>query len=295
MKKLLLIGLCLFLSVSLSAQRLFQKPLKSHNQEMNLAFSDYAAGVKLGCPWSILLDSEISKMPVGNIGYNFGFMAEYYFTKISVGIEGLFSQKGTKMSYDMTYQTSLNGNQGIFHREFFMGYNVVSIRIPATYYFKNIIKTDKVVPYILIAPQVDIPLGFNATLRQGKFLFEKPLTQTTITTYDSFYDEKKESVDVNSLLSVGVLAGIGTMIRIPIESSAIIIKFDLAANYGLRNLAEEGFIWKLDKVTKKLVPKENDRIIRPIDVEANVAIIIPIKKILRDAGYYFEDHRLFHF
>ena len=262
MKRSLVIGFLLLLSVSLSAQRLFQKPLKSQKQGTNLAFSNYTIGVKLGCPWSLLLDSEILNVTYsGNIGYSLGLVAERYYSRFSVGLEGLFSQKGTRMFYEMPYQLSLDPNDiDIFRRDFFFGYNVVSVRVPLTYYFKGVIKDDKMVPYLFVAPQIDIPLNFNATIRKGKFLFEESLTQTTTTTYGSFIDERQQPVDKSALLNISALGGVGLMARIPTESSAIIIKFDLAANFGLRNLAEDGFIWKKDQTTGKLVRKENSHI-----------------------------------
>lgn len=288
MKRTLLIGILLLFTVSLNAQGQYRKALKAQKQGTNLAFSDYTIGLKLGCPWSVMLDSELSKVSyTGNIGYTIGLVAERYFQRVSVGIEGLFSQKGTRMFYDMSYQTSLTETD-IFHREYFMGYNVASVRIPVTYYFKGVIKDDKAVPYVFIAPQVDIPMTFHATIRDGAFLYENPPTQNTLTTYGDVVNKVTTAVDTKSLLNISALAGVGLMGRIPTESSAIIIKFDIAANYGLRNLAEEGFIWKKDPDTGKLVLKDNSRTLHSHDVEANLTIIFPIKKRLRDACYYFE-------
>ena len=284
MKRNLIIGIVLLVA-SLSAQAQFMKPLKSQRQESNLAFSDYTIGVKLGCPWSVMLDSELSKVTYkGNIGYSLGIVIERYFPKFSVGIEGLFAQKGTEMNYDMSYQQSLTTN-GIYHREFYWGYNVVSIRIPLTYYFKGTFRDDKVIPYVFIAPQVDIPLSFNATLKQGKPVFEPKTEQTIVTTYSDFIDTLR--INATPSMNISAIAGLGLMGRIPTDGSAIIIKFEVGANYGLRNLAEEGFIWKLDKDTKKLVPKENSRTICSHDLEAHLSVIFPIKKRLRDACYYF--------
>ena len=130
MKRFFVIGFFLFLSVTLSAQGHFRKPLRSQKQGTNLAFSNYTVGVKLGCPWSLLKDSELSKVTYsGNFGYTLGFVVERYYSRISIGLEGLFSQKGTRMYYDMPYQESLT-TDGIFHREYYMGYNVASVRIP---------------------------------------------------------------------------------------------------------------------------------------------------------------------
>ena len=288
MKRPLVISILLLLAFSLSAQGQFRKPLKSQKQGANLAFSNYTIGLKLGCPWSVMLDSDLTKVNyTGNIGYNIGIVAERYFPRLSIGIEGLFSQKGTKMYYDLPYQLSLS-QTGIFHREYYMGYNVVSVRTPLTYYFKGAIKDDKMVPYVFIAPQVDLPLNMNATFRQGAFLYENPPSQTTLTTYGDVVDKVVRPVDSKSLLNVSALAGIGLMARIPTETSAIIVKFDIAANYGLRNLAEEGFIWKMDPNTGELVLKENAKTVRSHDVEANLTLIFPIKKRLHDACYIFK-------
>lgn len=288
MKRSLVISILLILAFSLSVQAQFRKPLKSQKQGANLAFSNYTIGLKLGCPWSVMLDSDLTKVSyAGNIGYSIGIVAERYFPRLSVGIEGLFSQKGTKMYYDLPYQVSLNQN-GIFHREYYMGYNVVSVRTPVTYYFKGAVKDDKVVPYVFIAPQVDIPLNMNATFRQGEFIYENPPTQTTLTTYGDVVDKVVKPVHTQALLNVSALAGVGLMARIPTETSAIIIKFDLAANFGLRNLAEEGFIWKQDPSTGELILKENAKILRSHDAEANLTVIFPIKKRLHDACYIFK-------
>lgn len=293
MKKTFLIVVLLLFTVSLSAQRQFRKPLKSTKQGTNLALSNYTVGLKLGCPWSILLNSELSDVNyVGNFGYTAGLVIERYFNSFSIGIEGLFSQKGTKMSYDMEYQISLTTVDN-FHREFYMGYNVASVRIPMTYYFKGFFRDNKVVPYVFIAPQVDLPLGFNATLRKKEFVFEKIPLQYTLTTYGTVEDTQKKPVDTKALLSVNALAGLGLMTQIPTDGSAIILKFDIAANYGLRNMAEEGFIWKqvTDNTGKKsLVLKENNKTIRSHDVEANLTIIIPIKKRLHDACWNFSNN-----
>lgn len=284
MKRNLVISIVLLVAFSLSAQAQFRKPLKSERRESNLAFSDYTIGLKFGCPWSVMLDSELTEVTYqGNIGYSVGIVAERYFSKFSLGIEGLFAQKGTEMHYDMSYQQSLSVN-GIYHREFSWGYNVVSVRTPLTYYFKGTFKDDKVIPYLFIAPQVDIPLAFNATLKQGKPVME-PTEQTTITTYGNFAETIKNNASPS--LNISAIGGLGLMGRIPTDGSAIIIKFDVGANYGLRNLAEEGFIWRWDQTANKLVPKENSRIIRAHDVEAHLSVIFPIKKRLRDACYYF--------
>ena len=295
MKRNLLISLAFIFAVTLSAQGQFRKPLKSQRQGTNLALSNYTVGVKVGCPWSVMLDSNLSKVNYrGNVGYSFGIVAERYFPKFSIGLEGYFAQKGTEMHYDMPFQYSLAATDSIYHRELSLGYNVVSVRIPLTYYFKGTFKDDKIVPYIFIAPQIDIPLGFNMPVAMkntdGSYSFFPvlPVEQTIITEYPRLNSTYRDTVTTKTQVSLnlGALAGLGLMTRIPLDGTAIIIKFDVAANYGLRNLAEEGFIWKKDESTGQIVLKENERTIRVHDLEAHLSVIIPIKKRLRDACYY---------
>lgn len=283
----LLTVILLFLTASMSAQGRFLKPIKSQKQGSNLALSKYTVGLKLGCPWSFMPDSELDKVKyTGNFGYSVGLVAERYFSKISVGFEGLLCQKGTKMYYDMKYQPSYSGSD-VFHREFSLGYNAVSIRVPVTYYLKGTFKDDKLIPYLFVAPQVDVPMGFNAAFKNKKFVIEKPTISSNITTYGNHYDELMETVDLQGNLNVSALAGAGLMARFATDASAIIVKFDVGANFGLRNLAEEGFIWKTNE-QKKLVMKENSRVIRSHDLEAHVTLIIPIKKALKDACHYLQ-------
>lgn len=277
--------LLLALSFSVTAQGQFNKPLKSQKQNANLAVSDYTIGFTVGCPWSVMTKSDLSNVKYeGNIGYSAGLVVERYFSNLSLALEGLFSQKGTKVSYEMPYQISLS-DDGVFARESYMGYNLISVRLPVSYYLKGTFKDDKVVPYFFIAPQVDLPLPFNAAFKDGKFSVGSVAT-TTITTYGSTYDEQTHAVNLSWKKSwnASALAGVGLMARIPTEMSAIIVKFNVGLNYGLLNLAWE----KKDGDSPLGVFLPGDLCIRSHDVEANLSVVFPIKKKLKDACYYLQ-------
>ena len=252
----ILLVILLALQLNIHAQTQYRKALKSQESGGNLAISDYTVGVKLGCPWSVMPDSEIEGVTyTGYFGYTFGLVVERHFPRFSVAVEALFSQKGTRMYYDQTYQTSLT-EHGTLPHSFILGYNLAAVRIPVTYYFKGTFKDDKVVPYFFIGPQVEIPLPFNATLREGKFVFED-----------------NQALHPN----VSAVAGLGLMARIPLDGSAIILKLDVGGGFGVLNLAQEGYT---------VLPK--DKCIRSHTAEANLTVIIPIKRILRDACYYMD-------
>lgn len=291
MKKNLIICILLVALIGLEghAQRLYRKPLKSTRQAM-LGFSDYNVGVKIGCPWSVMIDSELQESTYdGHFGYSAGVFVERSFGRWSVALESDFAQKGTKMHNERPYQISLD-TLGIVRTVYSVAHNVVSLRIPVTYYFKGMVKNDVIVPYVFAGPQVDLPLKFN--LKLSDFTVDT-IANAIITKFDGPKGNKPFSEvknRFNPVLNVSAFAGLGIMGRIPTDGSAIIIKFDIAANYGIRNLDEEGFIWKQvtdDKGKKKIVLKENSHIIRAHDIEANLTVVFPIKKRLHDACYNF--------
>lgn len=279
-KHILFILLFLLACIEVHAQRQFRKPLKSSHQSI-LGFSNYNVGLKLGCPWSYMSKTDLKETTYnGNFGYLVGITGERNFGKLSVALEATFAQKGTKMHNEKPYQISLT-QDGILKTQYEVAYNVAAVRIPITYYFKGMVKDDKVVPYVFFGPEVDIPLGFNFDL----FSFTMNRDVNAITrrfdgpTGEDPLPEKIE--DFNPDINIGAVAGIGLMTNIRFENSAIILKFDAAYNRGLMNLTkptEEAWKWPFEK--------QNPRIFAN-DVEINLSIVYPIKKILHDACYNF--------
>lgn len=283
MKRALIIGLLLtaFCCMDAYAQRQFRKPLKSTSQSM-LGFSNYNVGLKLGCPWSFMTKTGLSETAYdGNFGYLIGIFGERNLGKWSVGVEGTFAQKGTNMHNEKLYQISLS-QSGILKTQYEVAYNVATVRIPVTYYFKGLIKDDKVVPYLFAGPEVDFPLGFDFDLWHFKFNKE---VQAFIRQFDGpkgdhLLPTKTELF--NPGINVSVAAGIGLMTKIRFENSAIFLKLDAAYNHGLMNLAvptKEAWKWPFEEQKKHIFAH---------DIEVCLSVVYPIKKILRDACYGFE-------
>ena len=280
MKRTLLIGLLLTLLCSGAyAQRQFRKPLKSTSQSM-LGFSNYNIGVKLGCPWSFMTKNDLHETVYdGNFGYLIGVTAERNLGKLSIGLESTFAQKGTKMHNQRQYQISLS-QWGLLKTRYKVAYNVLTVRVPVTYYFKGMVREDKIVPYVFAGPEADIPLGFNFDLFHLKMESVEAVTQQ----FDGPTGEnplplKKEAFQPG--INVGIVAGLGFMTKVRFENSAIIFKFDAAYNQGLMNQAvptEEAFNWPFITQEKRFFAN---------DVEVNFSIVYPIKKILHDACYNF--------
>ena len=280
MKHTLLIGLLLTLLCSGAyAQRQFKKPLRSTSQSM-LGFSNYNIGVKLGCPWSFMTKSDLVETAnEGHFGYLVGISGERNLGKWSVAVESTLAQKGAKMHNDKPYQISLLQN-GILKTQYEVAYNVLTVRVPVSYYFKGMIRDDKVVPYVFAGPEVDIPLGFNFDLL--KFSMDSVaahIQQFDGPTGDNPLPQKKEAFKPG--LNVSLVAGLGFMTKIRVENSAILFKFDAAYNQGLMNLAvptEEAWKWPFEPQDKRIFAN---------DVEVSISIVYPIKRILHDACYNF--------
>lgn len=258
----------LFFCVGAHAQGQYRKPLKSSSHS-KLGVSNYNIGLKFGCPWSYIDKSDLQETSIdGNYGYLIGLIGERNLGKWSIALEGTLAQRGTKMHNEKGYQISMTEN-GILRTEYELAYNVVAVRLPITYYFKGMIKDDKVIPYLFAGPEIDIPLPFNfdlASMHADSILAIK-------TRYDGpegkdFLDETRTSI--TPMLNVSIAAGIGLMSKIRIENNALYFKFDAGFNYGLLNLADESF-------------KSQDGSIHAHNLELNFSIIYPIKKILYDA------------
>ena len=264
-KKLIIVVLLLITLPKGYAQGQFRKPLKPQGRANSSALSKYAIGVKGGCPWSVMPKSDLQMVSYdGYFGYAAGLVVERYFNRFSISLETLFSKKGTKMHYDYPYQTGFNSS-AIFHRDFLLDFSTITARIPVTYYFKGTFKSDKVVPYLFLGLQVDFPK-------------DKITTYTTTTTYDS--QSQPMTSNVNLSPNASTYFGFGFMSRLPLAGTSLLLKFDIAANYGLIDLAAQ-----------KLTLKNIDNCIRLHDIEANAAVILPIKKRLHDASWSFRQRR----
>jgi hypothetical protein len=258
------------------AQGQFRKPLKSTSHSI-LGFSNYNVGLKLGCPWSYMKKTELKETSTeGHFGYLAGFFFERNLGHWSVALESTFAQKGAKMHNERPYQIGI-GDFGKLKTVYSVAYNVVTVRIPVSYYFKGLIKDDVIVPYVFVGPEIDLPLGFNLDL--WPFKMEKP-TESVKQQFDGPngeepYSETSKRFNVGP--NVSAAAGIGLMTKVRFENSAILFKLDAAYNRGLFNLAEPtASAWKWPF-------EEQDTHIFAHDVEVCLSIVYPIKKILHDA------------
>lgn len=264
---ILLITCCCTESV---AQGYFKKPLKASKHAQS-GLSHYNIGMKLGCPWNIISVSYLNDTRhLGLIGYAIGITGERNFNRISIGLEGTFAQKGTRMENTKLFQTSLDDDPptGTLVSRYYLAYNVFTIRIPVTWYFHGILSNDNFVPYLYAGPEIDLPSPFNFLIVDGGFKTGGPYN--VIKRRENNGPWVETQANNAPVINASAVLGVGMMLKLPTESSTLFFKFDAALNYGVRNLSAAA-----------------DNSIFAHDLEVNATILFPIKRRLHDACYSF--------
>ena len=266
---LIIIALC---CLEASAQVQFRKPLKTNNKEKT-DLSDYNIGIKMGCPWSFMpIWDHKDQIYIGNFGYLVGFFGERHFDNWSVALEISFAQKGNKIRINKPYQTNFHDIEHILIPADSIAYNVVSLRIPFIYYITPFYfnhhgksKNGSTLPYIFAGPEIDISLPFNIDL--VPFAIDAA-------------DNRGKNVPYYNLSAV---VGLGLMNTVDINHVTFFLKFEAAFNCGIINLHADTFknalMWPFQDQKKRIFAH---------DVEICFSFVYPIKRILRDAGYYFK-------
>lgn len=195
----------------------------------------------------------------GNFGYLAGLFLERNLGRWSVGLESTFAQKGTKMHNERTYEIGI-ADFGTLKTTYAVAYHVVTVRVPVSYYFKGMIKDDKVIPYIFVGPEFDIPV--DTIVESVTQRFDGP-------NGDNPHSKVPEAF--KPIPNLSVVAGLGLMTKLRFENFSLILKFDAAFNYGILNLASKKTRWSQTEG------------IHAHDAEVSFSVVYPIKKILHDA------------
>lgn len=256
------------------AQPLFQKPLKSSQKSSSMG--TYYLGMKVGCPWSVLAKSDLDNITyLGHWGYLGGLTAERFFQHFSLGIEACWTEKGTRMRRQSTYQVSLN-QEGTITKEISATFDVINIRIPFTYYLTSEMGKGKVIPYLFVAPHVDLPMPICITREPHRWIpsIGNPFIQTTTS------NEQTDVVKtpIHPSLNAGISAGTGLLTVIPTGGSTMLLKLDVGMSQGLINMA-----------TQKL--KEEGVVILSQSIEASITLLFQLKRTLHDACHNFQNHK----
>lgn len=255
------------------AQQQFRKPLRSSFESNSLAGKNFI-GIKMGTGWNVLSKNDLSKTTYpGHWGFLVGISGEHLFNQFSAGLDVCWTQRGTRMHHQSVFQISLN-EEGTITKEITAAYDVLSISIPLTYYLSNLNQGKRIIPYLYLAPSLDIPLPycFRWDDEQGKLLFSEPTitTMTQIATNTTYTNQV-----FSSRLDTHVSAGIGLLWRIPAGGYDFRLKVSAGCHQGLINLATDHL-------------KNEGIVILSQSLEAAISLMFQLKKPLHDACFGFQ-------
>lgn len=276
MKKLIPLLILTLWALTGLAQRQFQKPLRSETSGVSKLSGNYYLGMKIGCPWSILMKSDLQNSSYdGRWGALLGISGERYFQHYSLGFDAFYAQRGTKMHRENDYQISFQEN-GKRLVNLTAAYDVAALRVPFTYYLLRLDK--KAIPYLFIAPELDVPLPKALVLQEKSWLptFGDPIMVTNemfIQNGDTITQSRESTISPR--LNVSAVAGAGMLVQVNTGGSTMLLKFDVGLNIGLMNQATDA--------DKKL-----GTVILSHSIEACATILFRLKKPLRDACHTFE-------
>lgn len=254
-------------------QRQYQKQLRS-SLETNSTLGKFYVGVSVGCPWSRLSITNLNETSNrGHVGYLVGLHAEHFFKNFSVGLNASLTQRGTKMKNKQEYQISLNQN-GLMDKTMTIVYDVAAIRIPFSYYLNGVTSNKRVIPYLFVMPELDLPMPFSIHGKGNSWI---PSIQTPMIETTSIIDQGQATVvseTAHPKMDVGVAVGAGLLFLVHSEGSSMLVKLNAGINACF-----------LDQASDAL--KEKEISVFSQNLELSATVMFRLKKPLRDAGYYF--------
>lgn len=140
----------------------------------------------------------------------------------SVGIEALYANRSTMLSYDYELPVGIGQNK-MFHRQDSLTYSEICLQIPITQYFGNgIIK-----PYIFIAPRFTLPVAGKMHWQRRPLASDPQMAADTATVAMTAHNMKP--------WNVGAVVGAGVRFKVPISSYYLLLKLDASCHFGLFN------------------------------------------------------------
>lgn len=211
----------------------------------------------------------------GRFGVLLGISGERYFQHFSLGVDVFYAQRGTKMHRENNYQISFQ-EYGKRFVELSAAYDVVALRVPFTYYLLDLSK--KAVPYLFIAPEMDLPLPIALLPQEKTWLptIGAPIMKTKeifIQHGDTIIQSHQSAISPR--LNVSAVAGAGMLIQVHTRGSTMLLKFDVGVNVGLLNQATDA-------------NKGQGTVILSHSLEACATLLFRFKRPLRDACHYFD-------
>ncbi len=274
------------LSITLPAhsQRQWNKPLRSSNY-VAAGVGSLQFGIKLGGLWNYFdypsLNGNQWNHIVGNpakythydgkFGPIAGVAIEYKPNDLfSVGLEGHYAKRGTKMHHNKEYLVSYTMTDTT-NTIFDCNLDALEVRIPFTFYIKTILFSDPQSRglYASISPEVSYLLGGTMEM-----------TKTRVSN-DSIMEHVLDTVGSSNMqrINYGVNCGVGYWSKHDMQGYSVIMKYELSFDIGVNNTFSN---------SEQAASPNNKRFHRA--VEASVSIMMPMKKRLRGACIRWGDY-----
>lgn len=258
---------------SLYAQVGGKKPLTQKNYANSNA-SGISVGVKAGGVCNDLIYSSVKQAKArGLFGPIAGIAFEWNASNVfSVGFDALYAVHGGRKAIDSEFQTSFT-ETNTAQVDYRMTMNCVDFRIPLTCYLGYESDTRA---YCFIAPNFSLVLNGNIEwhrtyLNENAFVnaldYEVPLTKANARPYE-----------------ISVVAGIGVCRRFQINQLKMLVKVDLAYDFGLMNdFSDAELNHEVTFVGWGGSDQESLGTRHMQALELKASLMIPIKKPLKDA------------
>ena len=238
MKKPSLIILTFLLTIGITAQAQFNKPLQSARSRVNSNEAKYNIGIEGGLTSTYWVHFGGTKTPYRspfNFGITGGLIVERMLNgNTSIALEGLYAMRNTQLHYEViNFPVSLGmgpEHNKDFYRQFDAEYQEVDIQVPLTRYLSN----GTIRPFVYVAPRVSIPLS-------GKMVWQKKeiLVDGTENQHYSETGAVVDTVEFNAQntrqFNVGLVLGAGVLYKLNVGNYYLLLRLDASAHAAFIN------------------------------------------------------------
>lgn len=238
MKKPSIIILLFFLTLDITAQAQFNKPLQSARSRANSNEALYNIGLEGGLTSTYWVHFGGTKTPYRspfNFGLTGGLIVERMLNgNTSIALEGLYAMRNTQLHYEvLNFPVSLGTgpeHNKDFYRQLDADYQEVDIQVPLTRYLSNGV----IRPFVYVGPRVSIPLSGKMVWQKKEILeygTENQHYSETGTTIDTVEFNAQNTRQFN----VGLVLGAGVLYKLNVGNYYLLLRLDASAHAAFIN------------------------------------------------------------
>ncbi len=238
MKKPSTIILLFFLTIGLTAQAQFNKPLQSARSRANSNEAKYNIGLEGGLTSTYWVHFGGTNTPYKspfNLGVMGGLIVERMLNgNTSIALEGLYAMRNTQLNYEvLNFPVSLGlgiEHNKDFYRQFNAEYQEVDVQVPLTHYLSNGI----IRPFVYVAPRVSIPLS-GTMVWQKREILEYGTENQHFSEIGAVVDSVEFNAQNTRQFNVGLVLGAGVLYKLNVGNYYLLLKLDASAHAAFIN------------------------------------------------------------